>query len=141
MACSTLSIVLTREKGNTKTTHLCRREVGNKKVIHTDLCMAKYITYIPTYITKLSQFVHNEAHANYWGERDIINIIILLIKRSSNTIENKFIKWWSFTQNGWGQRDIINRIINITKTGSNTISNQFGKLWSSRQMTAVNVTS
>ena len=35
----------------------CRREVGNKTVIRTDLCMTKYITYIPTYRTKLNQLV------------------------------------------------------------------------------------
>ena len=46
--CSTSEFILAIEKGDTKIVLLCRKMVGKKKVIHTDLCMTKYITYIST---------------------------------------------------------------------------------------------
>ena len=36
-----------------------------------------------------------ELTQNDWGQHDIINRIIILTKRGSNTTSNKFVKVWS----------------------------------------------
>ena len=53
--CSTSSVFLAKEKGNKK--NLCRKVIGSKIVICTQLCMTKYITYMHTYKTRLDQIV------------------------------------------------------------------------------------
>ena len=50
---STSYVVLVKEQGNTKIIPLCRKFVGRKIVIRTELCMTKHITYMHTYKTGL----------------------------------------------------------------------------------------
>ena len=71
--CSTSSVVLAREKGNTKIIYLWRRRVGKKTAIHTYLCMTKYITYISTYKTSWINYQNDRIHENDLGQREIIN--------------------------------------------------------------------
>ena len=67
---------------------------------------------------------------NYWGQRDIIQMIITLNKRgipqpkySNMTKYMNYIYIYisGFIQNDWGHREIINKTKILTKQGSYTI--------------------
>ena len=44
------------------------------------------MTYIHTYKTRLDKLVNDGVNENYWGQRDIINKIIILTKSRTDTI-------------------------------------------------------
>ena len=81
---------------------LCRKLIGRKIVIRTDLCLTRYITYIYIYINwvrstrKMMGFTQND-----WDQRDIINKIKILTKWGTNMIHDviptKYQKYPSIT--------------------------------------------
>ena len=95
-------ICCTRQRAREHKKNIFRKGYGSKIFTRTELCMKKHITYKHTYKTGLYQLVKMMSFTHTdWDKCDIINNILILTKRGSDTIHTiipkKYQKYQSTT--------------------------------------------